>query len=159
MFMDTKESYKIKVRNGRNLIEIEGDKTFVDEVFKEVKNIFPKQRSRSSAPKKRGPKPKPKPSIDLKIMDMEEILSKLDGKDTDMAVLASAYCINKKLRKREFRSKEMTKFMEDNKIEIRGNLTYYFRKLMGEELLNQGRKQGRFKISDEGIKKIEFNLE
>lgn len=158
MGMETKELYKIKVRNGRNLIEIEGDKEFVDDVFKEVKTIFPKKRTRSK-PAKRGPKPKPKPSINLKELDVKDILPKLEGKSTDMKVLASGYCINKKLRKREFRSKEMTNFMEDHDLNVPNNLTYYFRKLMNEGLLNQGRKQGRFKVSDEGIKHIEFGLE
>ena len=156
--MESKGLYKIKVRNGRNLIEIEGDKEFVDDVFKEVKIIFPKQRSKG-APAKRGPKPKPKPSIDVKALEIGDLLPKLDGKKNDMKVLVSAFCINKKLRKREFRSKEMIGFMKKNKIEVPGNMTYYFRRLMGDGLLNQGRKQGRFKISDEGIKHIEFGLE
>ena len=156
--METKELYKIKVRNGRNLIEIEGDKAFVDDVFKEVKAIFPKNRKRSK-PGKRGPKPKPKPSINLKELKVKEILPKLEGKNADMLVLTSGYCINKKLRKREFRSKEMTNFMKENDLEVPSNLTYYFRKLMNDGLLSQGRKQGRFKISDEGIKHIEFGLE
>jgi hypothetical protein len=90
---------------------------------------------------------------------MDEILPKLEGKNNDLKILASSYCINKKLKKREFRSKEMSSFMEDKNLEVPGNLTYYFRKLMNEGLLNQGRKQGRFKISDEGIKRLEFSLE
>jgi hypothetical protein len=156
--MNSKELYKIKVRNGRNLIEIEGDKSFVDGVFQEVKTLFPRQKGRSK-PAKRGPKPKPKPSINLKNLEIKDILPKLDGKNADMKVLVSAYCINKKLRKREFRSKEMNNFMDEYKIDKPNNLTYYFRKLMEDKLLNQGRKQGRFKISDDGIKHIEFKLE
>jgi len=75
-----------------------------------------------------------------------------------MKVLVSGFCINKKLRKREFRSKEMASFMKDVGLDVPENLTYYFRKLKDEGKFILGRKQGRFKVSDEGMKLIENEL-
>ena len=146
------------MKNGRNLIEIEGDKVFVNEVFQQIKKIFPKGSSSTTSPKKRGPKPKPKPSLDLKKIEIPELISRVEGKDQAMKVLVSGFCINKKMKKREFRSKEMTSFMKDVGLEIPNNLTYYFRKLKDDGTFILGRKQGRFKVSDEGIKKIETDL-
>jgi methyl coenzyme M reductase subunit D len=40
--MVKKDNYRIKVKSGRNLIEIEGDKKFVNSVFQDIKEIFPK---------------------------------------------------------------------------------------------------------------------
>lgn len=155
--MAKKDNYRIKVKNGRNLIEVEGDKAFVNDVFQEIKKIFPKVPP-SHSPRKRGPKPKPRPSIDLKTVEVPELVSKVQGKNQTMKVLVSGFCINKKLRKREFRSKEMTSFMKDVGLDVPNNLTYYFRKLKDDGLFILGRKQGRFKISDEGIRKIESTL-
>ena len=39
--MVKKDNYRIKVKNGRNVIEIEGDKKFVNDVFQEIRKIFP----------------------------------------------------------------------------------------------------------------------
>lgn len=155
--MPMNKTYRIKVKNGRNLIEIEGDKEFVNRAFDEIKDIFSEGQTKR-IPKKRGPKPKPKPEIDLKSLETPDILNKLDGKDKTLTILVSGYCINKKLKKREFRSKEMTDFLKGNKLSVPDNLTYFFRKLKDEGLFIQGRKQGRFKVSDDGIKAIEKKL-
>ncbi|RLF58340.1 MAG: hypothetical protein DRN37_05150 [Thermoplasmata archaeon] len=159
LVMNNTEKYRIKVKSGRNLIEIEGDKAFVDEVFKDIRKIFPKQAQRNAAPRKRGPKPKPRPAIDLKELDPKDIISRLEGKATSLKVLASGYILNKKLRKREFRAKEMTTFMKEFGLDVPNNLTYYFRRFKDEGTFTQGRKQGRFKITDIGIEHLTKKLE
>jgi hypothetical protein len=155
--MAKSELHKIKVKSGRNLIEVQGDRDFTEKVFDRIKEIFPKVKP--SAPKKRGPKPKPKPSIDLKSIEMDELLEKVKDRRANLRVLVSGFILNKKLRKREFRSKEMKNFMEDHGMEVPDNLTYYFRKMKDDGLFALGRKNGRFKITEEGMKHIEKKLE
>ena len=156
--MTKKGLHRIKVKSGRNLIEIEGDRDFAEDVFERIKEIFPRH-SAKPAHRKRGPKPKPKPSIDLKMIELEDLVQKVQDQRDHMKVLVSGFIINKKLRKREFRSKEMATFMKEHGIEGPGNLTYHFRKMKDDGLFTLGRKNGRFKITDEGINYIEKKLE
>ncbi len=152
--MGKSDLYKVKVKSGRNFIEIQGDKKFTEGMFSQIAEIFPKA-GKKPLPKKRGRKPNPKPKVDLDTISAEDLLKKIDGKKSSTTILVSGFILNKKLRKREFRSKEMESFMNDNKIDVPKNITYHFRNLKDSGHFIQGRKQGRFKITDVGIKYIE----
>ena len=145
--------YRVKVKNGNNFVEIQGDKKFTEDMFHQISEIFPKA-GKKPVTKKRGRQPKPKPKIDLKNMSIEELVEKIKDKRSSSRVLVSGYILNKILKKREFRSKEMVNFMEEHGITVPKNPTYHFRKLKESGSFIQGRKGGRFKISDNGIKEI-----
>ena len=146
--------YRVKVKSGRNYIEIQGDKKFTEDVFKQITVIFPKQ-GKKPEPKKRGRKPILKQKIDLKSISFDELISKLKEQKTHSQVHISGYILNKNLKKREFRAKDMESFMMENNIEVPKNITYHFRNLKDSGHFTQGRKQGRFKITEMGIKEIE----
>ena len=94
----------------------------------------------------------------MKSISVEELVSLMNGKRSSMRVLVSGFIMNKRMRKREFRGKDMISFMEEYKIEVPQNPTYHFRKLKESGSFLLGRKNGGFKISDEGINQIEKEL-
>lgn len=151
--MGKSDLYRVKVKNGRNFVEIQGDKAFTEKMFKSISEVFPKAATKP-APKKRGRKPKPKPKIDLNTISVEKLVSIIKDKRSSTRILVSGFIINKKLKKREFRSKEMVSFMEEHGIEVPQNPTYHFRKLKETGNFLPGRKSGRYKISDKGMDEI-----
>lgn len=162
--------YKIKIKDGDTEIELEGDKKFVNESFKQVKNVLgtkktkskkkPKSRKKRGRKKKPGRKPKKKPKktpkkdrVDLRKYSLKEIFNMKKPRRKRHHVIIMAYYMNKALRKREFRATDLKPLYEEVEIDAPKNLSYFLRKMADEEpkLLAHGRKQGRYKITDKGI--------
>ena len=96
--------------------------------------------------------------MDLKGKDLGALLKLKNPKsDADKIVLAG-YHINKNERKREFKSGDIEDIMKRFNVEPPNNVSYYLRKLSDDKgLLTHGRKSGRYKVSDSGIKWVEYN--
>lgn len=161
------ESYKLRVKSGDTELEIEGDKTFVHDHFFQMKGLLSGMNIKLKADKpfkgkKRGRKPGrkkkvlPKPKIvelDLKHMSLEEIIKKINPKKDQDKILIFSYWINKMKRKREFRSNDIKIMFKEMKMDPPKNIRYHLNNLTKKKgYLQAGRKHGRFKISEEGIK-------
>ena len=172
--------YRLKVKNGETEIEIEGDKAFVKHYFSEVSSFIStgrkikikamgrppvkgkrgRKRGRRAKGKssKKAPKPK-KEKIDLKQLPLEKILELAKSKKESDRILFMAYIVNKINRKREFRSKDIINLYKEYEIQPPKRMDYYLRRLGGEEngYLAYGRRKGRYKISDTGLKHLSEN--
>ena len=73
------------------------------------------------------------------------------GKRESIKVLATVYCINKKLKKHEIKSNDLMTFMKEHDLNVPKYPIYHFRKMQENCLLDLGRKRGRFKINENGI--------
>jgi hypothetical protein len=114
---------------------------------------------RGRKPKKEKPeKPTKKVRADQKDKNLKELVEmKGARKDWDRIVLAGYY-INKNQKKREFRSNDINSVMKKAGFPEPKNTTYHLRKLTDDKgLLTHGRKQGRYKVSDAGVKWVEYN--
>jgi hypothetical protein len=103
-------------------------------------------------------KPSKKVRADQKDKGLKELVEmKSAKKDWDRIVLAGYY-INKNQKKREFRSNDIIAALKKSGLPEPKNTTYHLRKLTEDKgLLMHGRKQGRYKVSDAGVKWVEYN--
>ncbi|MGA1872253.1 MAG: hypothetical protein ACMUHY_01150 [Thermoplasmatota archaeon] len=168
--------YRIKIKDEDTVIELAGDKKFVKKAFREIKKILdkdlktprsiadkkPKKRRKKPGRKKKpGPKPKKKKSkkipkkdrVDMRSMKLEEIFSMKAPKRENQRIMLLAYYMNKVESKREFRAMDLPPLYEKLKLDVPKNLSYFLRKLSEDEkgLLEHGKKQGRYKITNKGI--------
>ena len=167
------ETYKLRVKSKGTEIEIEGDKKFVEGHFSQFKKLLKDAKlqsarnARSSKKgRKRGRKKKPgrKPKkekrvkLDLPNMELKQILEEAKPDKEDTNILVFSYWLNKRMRKREFRSPDIEAMYKEIGMEAPNNITYYLRKLSDEDkgLLQHGRKNGRYKISPDGLKYITY---
>ncbi|MCK5774039.1 MAG: hypothetical protein KAH57_09665 [Thermoplasmata archaeon] len=162
------------MKTGDMEIEVEGDKKFVIDHFSKMNKLLKggkmatlkmdkpgrKKRGRKPGRKKKViPKPK-KVKLDLKNMSVSEIMDKFEAKRDQDKILVFSYALNKMKKKREFRGSDVVGMFNEMNMEAPNNITYHLRKLSGEKgLLKAGRKNGRYKISDEGIKKLSIRYE
>jgi hypothetical protein len=103
-------------------------------------------------------KPPKKVRADQKDKNLSQLVE-LKGakKDPDRIVLAG-YFINKNQKKREFRSNDIVAALKKAALPEPKNTTYHLRKLTDSKgLLMHGRKQGRYKVSEAGVKWVEYN--
>ena len=159
----TDEIYHIRVKDGSMQVEVSGDKRFVNKVFKNLQDVLSKEIKRSGKGKRRGRKRGRKPKkakkvpkkerIDLKQYDLRGLLEKKVPKRENQRILLMGYYMNKIEGKREFRGKDLEKLYEDLKLEVPKNITYFLRKMSEDKkgLLAHGKKQGRYKITENGI--------
>ena len=167
-------SYKIRVKSGDIEIDLEGDKKFVMDNFTQINKIFKGSKmnlklDKPGRKKKRGRKPgrskkvPPKPKIvtlDLKSMTLDEIIEKTDPKKEQDKILIFSYWINKHQKKREFRSNDIKDMFVEIKMDQPKNIQYHLNSLTKKKgYLKPGRKNGRFKISEEGIKYLSVHEE
>jgi hypothetical protein len=122
---------------------------------KERKKPGRKPKAETPAP---AEKPAKKVRADLKDKPLPELVAMKDAKkDNDLVTLA-AYYINKNQKKREFRSSDILEVLKENNLPEPANVNYHLRKLSDDRgLLTHGKKQGRYKISDQGVKWVEYN--
>ena len=157
-------TYRIRIKDGTTELEIAGDKRFVQRSFKEIKALLNKHfrsnliqvERKSRRKRKPGPKPKispPKERTDMRKMSLQEIFKVKNPKRENQRVLLLAYYLNKVTGKREFKIKDLKPLYDELKLEVPKNLGYFLRSMSSEDkgLLVQGRKQGRFKITEKGI--------
>lgn len=169
--------YRIKVKDGDSEIDISGDKKFVIKSFDDIKVLLNKnlrsvqpitekkqiKKSKKTGRKKK-PGPKPKTSkknetkltterIDLKNITLENLLKVKKPRKENQRVLLLAYYMNKVKRKREFRGKDLEALYVDLKLEVPKNLNYHLRRMAEKErgLIAQGKRNGRYKITDKGV--------
>ena len=103
-------------------------------------------------------KPSKKVRMDLKNKDFNELMKIKDPKNDSEKIIIAGYHLNKNERKREFKSNDVEDILKKFNINAPNNVSYYLRKLSDDKgLLTHGRKNGRYKVSDEGIKWIEYN--
>ncbi|MFO8051786.1 MAG: hypothetical protein R6V01_08840 [Thermoplasmatota archaeon] len=169
----TEEIYKVKIKDGATEIELKGDKRFVRKAFREIQDILDKELDKSKLPgqkkrrrkkpgrkKKPGPKPKPKPKktpkkdrVDLRKYSLKKLFEFRKPIRENQRVLMLAFYMNKVLKKREFRGVDLEPLYKELGIDPPDNLSYYLRKMSEPHIgrIEQGRKQGRYKITDKGI--------
>ena len=167
-------SYKIRVKSGDVEIDLEGDKKFVMDNFTQINKLIKGSKTKLKADKpgrkkKRGRKPgrqKMAPSkprivtLDLKNMTLDEILEKLDPKKDQDKILIFSYWINQHQKKTEFRNNDIKGLFEEMKMDPPKNILYHLNGLTKKKgYLKTGRKNGRFKLSDEGIKALSIQGE
>jgi hypothetical protein len=117
------------------------------------------RKPKAVKPKKEKPeRPTKKVRADQKDKNLKELVEmKGARKDWDRIVLAGYY-INKNQKKREFRSNDINSVLKKAGFPEPKNTTYHLRKLTDDKgLLTHGRKQGRYKVSDAGVKWVEYN--
>ncbi|MDG6224961.1 MAG: hypothetical protein QCI82_05550, partial [Candidatus Thermoplasmatota archaeon] len=109
-------------------------------------------------PAVKAEKPTKKAKVDLKGKDLGYLMKVKDPKNDAFKVVLAGYHINKNERKREFRSVDIEDVLKKFNVEAPNNVSYYLRKLSDDKgLLTHGRKSGRYKISDSGVKWVEYN--
>ena len=165
----------MRIKTGDTEIEVEGDKKFVIDHFSRMNKLLKGGRiaalkmDKPGRKKKRGRKPGRKKKVipvpkkvklDLKNMAVSEIIDRVEAKKDQDKILVFSYALNKMKKKREFRGSDVVGMFKEMNMEAPNNITYHLRKLSGEKgLLKAGRKNGRYKISDEGIKKLSIRYE
>lgn len=167
--------YKLRIKTGDTEIEVEGDKKFVIDHFSRMNKLLKggkmaalkmdkpgrkKKRGRKPGRKKKVvPVPK-KVKLDLKNMSVSEIINRVEARKDQDKILVFSYALNKMKKKREFRGSDVVGMFKEMNMEAPNNITYHLRKLSGEKgLLKAGRKNGRYKISDDGIKRLSIRYE
>jgi len=130
-------------------------KAKVEEPAKVVERKKPGRKPKAKA----EPTPKPAKPVwtDLKDKKLAEILDLKKPKRDGDRIVVVGYYINKIQKKREFRSNDILDLLKEQGMPEIKNVTYHLRKLSDDKgLLTHGRKQGRYKVSDRGVKWIEY---
>ena len=171
--MKDEKIYRIKLKEGDTEIELKGDKRFVRKAFREIQDIVGKELDKKKLPgerkkrrkkpgrkKKPGPKPKPKQKKtpkkereDLTGYTLKKLFKFRKPIRENQRVLMLAFYTNKVLKKREFRGVDLEPLYKELGLEPPKNLSYFLRKMSEPHIgrIEQGRKQGRYKITDKGI--------
>ncbi|MBD3408494.1 MAG: hypothetical protein GF411_20390 [Candidatus Lokiarchaeota archaeon] len=164
----TERTYRIKVRTNNAEIELEGDKPFVKDTFDELRSILAGKsklvKTAKEVPKKKpGRKPKKTAKkatkgkrTDLGNVSLTELFEKKNATRKRHSILMLAFFVNKVKGKIEFRGMDLKPLYKEISMKPPKNFSYFLRKMVDEKpkLLEKGKKQGRYKITDEGVEYI-----
>lgn len=171
--IDESKIYQIRIKDGDTEIELKGDKSFVRKAFKQLQEVLGKELDRKKLPgekkwrkrkpgrkKKPGPKPKPKPKKipkkdreDLTNYTLKKLFKFRKPIKENQRILMLAFYVNKIEKKREFRGVDLEPLYKKLGLETPKNLSYFLRKMAEPHIgrIEQGKRQGRYKITDKGI--------